>query len=101
MNDSPDVFALAKGLRVLVTAGPPGIGLAISDLLALRGARVHPPYLIPAAEVVPAPWTDVATIERAASPLRSAGHGPRGLPEPRFAGRRRSADRREWEESCA
>ena len=41
MNDSPDVFALAKGLRVLVTAGASGIGRAISDLLALRGARVR------------------------------------------------------------
>jgi NAD(P)-dependent dehydrogenase (short-subunit alcohol dehydrogenase family) len=41
MNDSPDVFALAKGLRVLVTAGASGIGRAISDVLALRGARVH------------------------------------------------------------
>jgi NAD(P)-dependent dehydrogenase (short-subunit alcohol dehydrogenase family) len=41
MNDSPDVFALAKGLCVLVTAGASGIGRAISDLLALRGARVH------------------------------------------------------------
>src|SRR3984957_12261503 len=41
MNDSPDVFALAKGLCVLVTAGASGIGRAISDLLALRGARVR------------------------------------------------------------
>src|ERR1700733_15238662 len=41
MNDSPDVFALAQGLRVLVTAGASGIGRAISDLLALRGARVR------------------------------------------------------------
>jgi NAD(P)-dependent dehydrogenase (short-subunit alcohol dehydrogenase family) len=41
MNDSPDVFALAKGLRVLVTAGASGIGRAISDLLALCGARVR------------------------------------------------------------
>jgi L-gulonate 3-dehydrogenase len=86
MNDFPDVFALAKDSHVLVTAGASGIGLAISDLLALRGARVHAPYLIPAAEVVPAPWTDVATIERTASLLRSAGHAPRGRPEPRFAG---------------
>ena len=30
MNDSPDVFALAKGLRVLVTAGASGIGRVIS-----------------------------------------------------------------------
>ena len=42
MNDSPDVFALAKGLRVLLTAGASGIGRAISDLLALRGARINP-----------------------------------------------------------
>ena len=30
MNGSPDVFALAKGLRVLVTAGASGIGRVIS-----------------------------------------------------------------------
>ena len=41
MNDSPDLFSLAKGLRVLVTAGASGIGRAISDLLAERDARVH------------------------------------------------------------
>ena len=41
MSDSPDVFALAKGLRVLVTAGASGIGRAITDLLIARGARVH------------------------------------------------------------
>jgi L-gulonate 3-dehydrogenase len=37
---------------------------------------INPPYLIPAAEIVPAPWTDAATVERAASLLRSAGHAP-------------------------
>jgi 3-hydroxyacyl-CoA dehydrogenase len=36
----------------------------------------NPPYLIPAAEVVPAPWTDAATVERPASLLRSAGRAP-------------------------
>jgi NAD(P)-dependent dehydrogenase (short-subunit alcohol dehydrogenase family) len=41
MKDSPDVFALAKDLRVLVTAGASGIGRAISDLLTASGARVH------------------------------------------------------------
>jgi len=39
MND--EVFALPKGLRVLVTAGASGIGRAISDALIARGARVH------------------------------------------------------------
>jgi L-gulonate 3-dehydrogenase len=37
---------------------------------------INPPYLIPAAEIVPAPWTDPAVVERAAKFLRSAGHAP-------------------------
>ncbi len=37
---------------------------------------INPPYLIPAAEVVPAPWTDSAVVERAANFLRAAGHAP-------------------------
>ena len=37
---------------------------------------INPPYLIPAAEVVPAPWTDSAVVERAADFLRAAGHAP-------------------------
>ena len=37
---------------------------------------INPPYLIPAAEVVPAPWTDPAFVERTATFLRSAGHAP-------------------------
>jgi hypothetical protein len=37
---------------------------------------INPPYLIPAAEVVPAPWTDAGTVERASSLLRAAGHAP-------------------------
>ena len=37
---------------------------------------LNPPYLIPAAEVVPAPWTDAAVVERTADFLRAAGHAP-------------------------
>jgi L-gulonate 3-dehydrogenase len=37
---------------------------------------LNPPYLIPAAEVVPAPWTDTDVIARTASFLRDAGHAP-------------------------
>jgi len=37
---------------------------------------INPPYLIPAAEVVPAPWTDQAVVTRAADFLRAAGHAP-------------------------
>jgi 3-hydroxyacyl-CoA dehydrogenase len=37
---------------------------------------INPPYLIPAAEVVPAPWTDRSVVERTAAFLRAAGHAP-------------------------
>ena len=37
---------------------------------------INPPYLIPAVEVVPAPWTDDATMERAAALMREAGQSP-------------------------
>jgi L-gulonate 3-dehydrogenase len=37
---------------------------------------LNPPYLIPAAEVVPAPWTDPAVIARTVAFLRAAGHAP-------------------------
>jgi 3-hydroxyacyl-CoA dehydrogenase len=37
---------------------------------------VNPPYLIPAVEVIPAPWTDPGAVERAAAMLEAAGHAP-------------------------
>ena len=37
---------------------------------------INPPYLSPAAEIVPAPWTDPSVVERAAKFLRAAGHAP-------------------------
>ena len=37
---------------------------------------INPPYLIPAAEVVPAPWTSQDTVDRAARFLIAAGHAP-------------------------
>jgi L-gulonate 3-dehydrogenase len=37
---------------------------------------INPPYLIPAAEVVPAPWTSAETIERTRQFLIAAGHAP-------------------------
>ncbi len=70
---------------------PPGAVLASStsaimpslftEHLAGRGRclvvhPINPPYLIPAAEVVPAPWTDPAVIDRTAAFLRAAGHAP-------------------------
>lgn len=37
---------------------------------------INPPYLIPAAEVVPAPWTSPEVVERTRDFLLSAGHAP-------------------------
>jgi len=72
-------------------AAPPGAILASStsailpsaftEHLAGRGRclvvhPLNPPYLIPAAEVVPAPWTNWDVVERTAQFLRDAGHAP-------------------------
>jgi 3-hydroxyacyl-CoA dehydrogenase len=37
---------------------------------------INPPYLIPAVEVVPAPWTAAPCIARTVDLLKSAGHAP-------------------------
>ena len=37
---------------------------------------LNPPYLIPAAEIVPAPWTDAGVVTKTAQLLRDAGHAP-------------------------
>ena len=37
---------------------------------------INPPYLVPAAEIVPAPWTDPAVVERTREFLIAAGHAP-------------------------
>jgi L-gulonate 3-dehydrogenase len=37
---------------------------------------INPPYLVPATEVVPAPWTTPATVDRTASVLRGIGNAP-------------------------
>jgi L-gulonate 3-dehydrogenase len=37
---------------------------------------INPPFLVPAAEIVPAPWTSPETVERTRRLLVSAGHAP-------------------------
>jgi 3-hydroxyacyl-CoA dehydrogenase len=37
---------------------------------------INPPYLIPAVEIVPAPWTDPAIVERTRALLTEAGQSP-------------------------
>ncbi|MGO8801124.1 MAG: SDR family oxidoreductase, partial [Roseiarcus sp.] len=41
MPQPPSTFAIAPGMRVLVTAGASGIGRAIADLFLAHGAAVH------------------------------------------------------------
>lgn len=37
---------------------------------------INPPYLIPAVEIVPAPWTDPALVERTRALMSAAGQSP-------------------------
>ncbi len=37
---------------------------------------INPPYLIPAVEVVPSPWTDAGVVKRTTALLSAAGHTP-------------------------
>lgn len=37
---------------------------------------INPPYLIPAVEIVPAPWTDPQVVERARTLMKAAGQAP-------------------------
>ncbi|MER8398213.1 3-hydroxyacyl-CoA dehydrogenase [Mesorhizobium sp. M0306] len=80
-----DVFS-----RIDVLAGPQAVLASSTSALLLskftdhlqgrhRCLVVHPinpPYLIPAAEVVPAPWTSAETVERTRAFLVEAGHAP-------------------------
>jgi len=90
-NTPEDVEVKRAVFARLDAAAPPDAVLASSTSAILpsaftenlKGRRralvvhpINPPYLIPAAEVVPAPWTDPAVVERAANFLRAAGHAP-------------------------
>jgi 3-hydroxyacyl-CoA dehydrogenase len=91
-ENTPEKLEIKRAIFAqLDAAAPPGAILASStsallpstftDHLAGRARCIvvhplNPPYLIPAAEVVPAPWTDASVIERTASFLRDAGHAP-------------------------
>jgi hypothetical protein len=37
---------------------------------------IDPPYLVPAVEIVPAPWTDTGAIERARALMAAIGQAP-------------------------
>ncbi len=90
-NTPEDVGIKRKVFARLDAAAPPGAVLASSTSALLPSAftellpgrarclvvhPINPPYLVPAAEVVPAPWTDPAVVEQVASFLRAIGHTP-------------------------
>ena len=90
-NTPEDVEVKRQVFARLDAAAPPDAVLASSTSAILPSAftadlagrarclvvhPINPPYLIPAAEVVPAPWTDSSAVERTATFLRDAGHAP-------------------------
>jgi 3-hydroxyacyl-CoA dehydrogenase len=73
--------ALADKDTVLASSTSAFLPSKFTETLAGRSRCVvvhpiNPPYLIPAVEVVPAPWTDPAVVARTADFLRAAGHAP-------------------------
>ncbi len=73
--------ALAPADAVLASSTSAILPSRFTEALPGRGRAlvvhpINPPYLIPAVEVVPAPWTDAAVVERTAALMRSAGHAP-------------------------
>jgi L-gulonate 3-dehydrogenase len=91
-ENTPEQLEIKRGIFAeLDAAAPPGATLASSTSAILPSAftehlagrarclvvhPLNPPYLIPAAEVVPAPWTDAGVVARTADLLRAAGHAP-------------------------
>jgi len=80
-----DVFArmdvAAPPDAILASSTSAILPSAFTDHLKGRARAIvvhplNPPYLIPAAEVVPAPWTDAGVVARTADFLRAAGHAP-------------------------
>jgi 3-hydroxyacyl-CoA dehydrogenase len=73
--------ATARPEAVLASSTSAILPSAFTEMLKGRARclvvhPINPPYLIPAVEVVPSPWTDAATVDRAAFLLRAAGHAP-------------------------
>jgi L-gulonate 3-dehydrogenase len=73
--------ALAPAGAVLASSTSAILPSRFTEALPGRGRAlvvhpINPPYLIPAVEVVPAPWTDAEVVEQTAALMRSAGHAP-------------------------
>ncbi|KZY40321.1 3-hydroxyacyl-CoA dehydrogenase [Roseovarius sp. HI0049] len=73
--------AIAAPDTVLASSSSALLPSAISEGLEGRhrcmvNHPINPAYLVPAAELVPAPWTDPALMDRTATMLRAAGMRP-------------------------
>ncbi len=90
-NTPEDVAIKREVFARLDAAAPPDAVIASSTSAILPSAftealpgrarclvvhPINPPYLVPAAEVVPAPWTDSGVVERTVALLRTIGHAP-------------------------
>ena len=90
-NTPEDIETKKRVFAELDRAAPPNVVLA-SSTSALLPSRfteqlagrqrclvvhpINPPYLIPAVEIVPAPWTDPAIVERTRTLMVAAGQAP-------------------------
>ena len=91
-ESTPEILDVKQGVwRALDAAAGPDTVLAssTSGLLpssfteGLEGGRrclvahpINPPFVVPAVELVPAPWTDKAVMERTAALMRKVGQAP-------------------------
>jgi len=74
-----DTLAAPDIVLASSTSGLPAS--SFTDHLATRSRclvvhPINPPHLIPLVELVPAPWTNQAVLERAAKLMEKAGHSP-------------------------
>jgi 3-hydroxyacyl-CoA dehydrogenase len=80
-----EVYAMLDGLAdpetILASSTTALLPSSFTEGLKGRGRCVvahpiNPPYVIPAVEVVPAPWTDPEVVKKTAELLREIGHVP-------------------------
>jgi 3-hydroxyacyl-CoA dehydrogenase len=74
-----DALAAPEAILASSTSGLPAS--SFTEPLARRSRclvvhPINPPHLVPLVELVPAPWTDAAVVERAAALMRAIGQSP-------------------------
>jgi 3-hydroxyacyl-CoA dehydrogenase len=91
-ENTPEDLAIKREVFAMLDAAAPDTAILASSTSALLPSSftealkgrarclvvhpINPPYLVPAAEVVPAPWTSPEAMRRTADFLISAGHAP-------------------------